>query len=113
LGLDWFDSDWRNIEIIRFTVRNLVYTAIAIAVGLVVLVGYFIQLDLLVNLRFVLLKWATLLVAVALLVGVVNLLSVHWRKSTSDHPNRVNSIVLIVAFVITLGVAGYFGPTQL
>ena len=92
--------------------RNLAYTAIAIAVGLVVLVGYFLQLELLVNLRLVLLEWATLLVAVALLVGVINLLSVHWRKSTSDNPNRVNSIVLIVAMVITLGVAGYYGPTH-
>ena len=86
--------------------RNLVFTAIAIAVGLVVLIGYFLQLDLLVNLRVVLLEWATLLVAVALLVGVVNLASVHWRRSISDHPNRVNSIVLIVALAITLGVAG-------
>jgi hypothetical protein len=93
-------------------VRNLVYTAIAIAVGLVILLGYFIQLDLLVNLRVVLLGWATQLAAIALLVGVVNLVSVHWRKSTSDHPNRVNSIVLIVAFVITLFVAGILGPTS-
>jgi hypothetical protein len=93
-------------------VRNLVFTAIAIAVGLVVLIGYFLQLDLLVNLRVVLLEWATLLVAVALLVGVVNLASVHWRRSISDHPNRVNSIVLIVALAITLGVAGILGPTS-
>ena len=92
--------------------RNLVFTAIAIAVGLVVLIGYFLQLDLLVNLRVVLLEWATLLVAVALLVGVVNLASVHWRRSISDHPNRVNSIVLIVALAITLGVAGILGPTS-
>jgi len=93
-------------------VRNIVFTAIAIAVGLVVLVGYFLQLDLLVNLRVVLLEWATLLVAVALLVGVVNLVSVHWRRSISDHPNRVNSIVLIVALAITLGIAGILGPTS-
>jgi len=93
-------------------VRNLPYTAIAIAVGLVVLVGYFLQIELLVNLRLVLLEWATLLVAVALLVGVINLLSVHWRKSTSDNPNRVNSIALIAAMVITLGIASFFGPTH-
>ncbi len=92
--------------------RNLVFTAIAIAVGLVVLIGYFIQLDLLVNLRVVLLEWATLLVAVALLVGVVNLVSVHWRRSISDHPKRVNSMILIVALAITLGVAGILGPTS-
>ena len=92
--------------------KNLVYTAIAIAVGLVVLVGYFIELELLVNLREVLLEWATLLVSVALLVGVTNLLAVHWRKSTSNNPNRVNCIALIGAMFITLGVAGFFGPTH-
>jgi hypothetical protein len=63
-------------------------------------------------LRVVLLEWATLLVAVALLVGVVNLAFVHWRRSISDHPNRVNSIVLIVALAITLGIAGILGPTS-
>lgn len=92
--------------------RNLVYTAIAIAIGVVVLVGYFLQLDLLVNLRVVLLEWATLLVAVALLVGVVNLVSVHWRRSISDHQNRYNSMVLIGALVITLAVGGILGPTS-
>jgi hypothetical protein len=93
-------------------VRNPVYTAIAIGVGIVVLLGYFLQFDLLVNLRIVLLEWATILVATALLIGVVNLFIVHWRKSTTDQPNRVNSIALLAGLTITLGVAGWFGPTD-
>lgn len=92
--------------------RNPVYTAIAIGVGIVVLLGYFLQFDLLVNLRIVLLEWATILVATALLIGVVNLFIVHWRKSTTDQPNRVNSIALLAGLTITLGVAGWFGPTD-
>jgi hypothetical protein len=93
-------------------VRNPVYTAIAISVGIVVLLGYFLQYDLLENLRIVLLEWASILAAVALLIGVVNLFSVHWRKSITDQSNRVNSLVLIAAFVITLGVASLAGPTH-
>jgi hypothetical protein len=93
-------------------VRNPIYTAIAIAVGLVVLSGYFFELEILVNLRIVLLEWATILVAVALLVGVVNLFTVHWRKTSTEPQNRINSIVLIVSMAITLGVAGWFGPTH-
>jgi hypothetical protein len=93
-------------------VRNPIYTAIAIAVGLVVLSGYFLELEILVNLRIVLLEWATILVAVALLVGVVNLFTVHWRKTSTEPQNRTNSIVLIVSMAITLGVAGWFGPTH-
>ncbi len=92
--------------------RNPIYTAIAIAVGLVVLSGYFLELEILVNLRIVLLEWATILVAVALLVGVVNLFTVHWRKTSTEPQNRTNSIVLIVSMAITLGVAGWFGPTH-
>ncbi|MBE9475053.1 MAG: hypothetical protein IMY85_09200 [Chloroflexi bacterium] len=93
--------------------RNPVYTAIAIGVGIVVLLGYFLQFDLLVNLRIVFLEWATILVATALLIGVVNLFIVHWRKSTTDQPNRVNSIALLAGLTITMGVAGWFGPTDL
>lgn len=91
--------------------RNPTYSAIAIVVGIVVLLGYFLQYDLLVNLRTILLRWASILAAVALLVGVVNLFSVHWRKSISDQKNQVNSLVLIASFVITLGVASFAGPT--
>ena len=93
--------------------RNPVYTAIAIGVGIVVLLGYFLQFDLLVNLRIILLEWATILVATTLLIGVVNLFIVHWRKSTTDQPNRVNSIALLAGLTITMGVAGWFGPTDL
>jgi hypothetical protein len=93
-------------------VKNPIYTAIAMGVGLVVLAGYFLQIDLLVNLRITLLNWATILVAVALLIGVVNLFIVHWRKSTSDQPDRINSITLLVGLVVTLVIAGWFGPTH-
>ena len=112
MGHNWLDSDRGCFETIRCSVRNPVYTAIAIGVGIVVLLGYFLQMDLLVNLRIVLLEWATILVAVALLVGIVNLFVVHFRKSAADQQNRINSIVLIISMTITLLVAGWFGPTH-
>lgn len=92
--------------------KNPVYAAIAIGVGGVVLVGYFLPIDLLVNLRIILLEWGTILVGVALLVGVVNLFIVHLRKSTLDQPDRINSMALLVGLTITLAVAGWFGPTH-
>ncbi len=92
--------------------RNPLYPAIAIGVGIVVLLGYFLQIDLLVNVRIMFLEWATILVGIALLVGVVNLLIVHWHKATSDHPSRYNSIALLVGLFATLLVVGYFGPTD-
>lgn len=112
MGHNWNDSDWGCFETFWCFVKNPVYTAIAIGVGIVVLLGYFLQIDLLANLRIVLLEWATILVAVALLVGIVNLFVVHFRKSAADQQNRINSIVLIVSMTITLLVAGWFGPTH-
>jgi len=93
-------------------VKNPLYPAIAIGVGIVVLLGYFLQIDLLVNVRIIFLEWATILVGVALLIGVVNLFIVHWRKATSDGPNRINSITLLGGLTLTLLVVGWFGPTD-
>ncbi len=112
MGHNWTDLDRCCFETIWCAVRNLVYTGIAIGVGIVVLLGYFLQLDLLVNVRIVLLEWATILVAVALLVGIVNLFIVHLRKSAADQQNRINSITLLASLTITLLVAGWFGPTH-
>lgn len=92
--------------------KNPLYPAIAIGVGIVVLLGYFLQIDLLVNVRIIFLEWATILVGVALLIGVVNLFIVHWRKATSDGPNRINSITLLGGLTLTLLVVGWFGPTD-
>lgn len=92
--------------------KNPLYPAIAIGVGIVVLLGYFLQIDLLVNVRITFLEWATILIGVALLVGVANLFMVHWNRATSDHPNRYNSLALLVGLVLTLLIVGYFGPTD-
>jgi hypothetical protein len=93
-------------------VKNPVYAAVAIGVGLIVLLGYFLQFEILVNIRLVLLEWATILVGVALLVGVVNLFLVHLRKSADENSDRVNSMILLVGLTISLAVAGWFGPTH-
>ena len=106
------DLDRRDLEAIWCSVRNPIYTAIAIGIGIVVLLGYFLRVDLLVNLRVVLLEWATILVAAALLVGIVNLFIVHLQKSAADQQNRVNSITLITSLTLTLLVVGWFGPTD-
>jgi hypothetical protein len=112
LGADWLDFAWSPFEVIWCPVRNPLYPAIAIGAGLVVLLGYFLQIDLLINVRLMFLEWATILVGIALLVGVVNLFIVHWHKATSEHPNRFNSIALLVGLILTLLIVGYLGPTD-
>jgi len=90
--------------------KTLISAIIVIVLGFVVLAGYFWPLPVLVSLRDLLLKWAVLLAAVALLVGVVNLFTVHWGKASSGAKGSIYSIVLIFSLVITLIIALYFGP---
>ncbi|HZD56633.1 MAG TPA: hypothetical protein VE136_07925 [Anaerolineales bacterium] len=87
-------------------------TAIAIAIGLVILFGYFLPFGILISLRMVLLEWAVILAAIALLVGIGNLFYVHWRKAARAQSNSFYSVVLLISLVFTLAIVGWFGPTH-
>lgn len=69
----------------------------AIASGLLVLLGYFVPLTMLLDIRLLLVQWAIILAAFAVLVGVLNLLGVHWRKIRTRQKGTANSILLIVS----------------
>jgi hypothetical protein len=87
-------------------------TAIAISFGLVVLLGYFFSVDgngnatMLGILRNFLLQGAIILSAIALLVGIANLVAVHVRKIQTGS-SRGYSMILILSFIITLGIGFY------
>jgi hypothetical protein len=87
--------------------------AIAMAFGLIVLLGFFIPLPILISLRLIFLRWAVILSAVALIVGVGNLGLVHWRKVTGGHSEALYSTVLLLSMAATLVIAGWQGPTGL
>lgn len=95
----------------KFSLKVSISAAVAIAFGLIVLLGYFVNIPLLTTLKDIFLQYAAILAAIALLVGVANLFSVHWRKVTSGSKGAVYSTILLVALVATLLVVGYFGPT--
>ncbi len=87
-------------------------TALAVLAGLFVLAGYFLDIPLLVEWRDRLMQWAIILAAAALLVGVVNLFGVHWRKASAGEKGGLYSAILILSLMITVVVAGYFGPAH-
>ena len=87
-------------------------TALAIAIGLLVLLGYFVPMPLLLNLRTILLGWAVILVAVATVVGVINLARVHWSKATRKEGQDIYSAVFLVAFLLTIAAGAVLGPTS-
>jgi hypothetical protein len=97
---------------VKFTLKTPLLIVIAIGSGVLVLVGYFIDIPVLVDLRNLLLEWALILTAVALLVGVLNLLRVHWGKLRARQKGYPYSVVLIFALMLTLLVIGIFGPTS-
>ncbi|PJH76491.1 MAG: hypothetical protein CO064_00960 [Anaerolineae bacterium CG_4_9_14_0_8_um_filter_58_9] len=82
--------------------KGLLSTAVAIATGLIVLVGYFVEIPILVNLRITILNWVILLAAVALFVGLFNLLAVHADKIRNKQKGGIYSLVLIFSLLTTL-----------
>jgi hypothetical protein len=79
---------------------------------LIILVGYFVQNSTLEFVRSLFLQWSVVLFAVALLVGVMNLVVVHARRITSQERNRGYSLLLVVSFLATILVALLTGPTS-
>jgi hypothetical protein len=93
--------------------KSPVAASIAIAIGLIILAGYFVPLTILQQIRFQLLDWAVVLIAFAALVGIINLLMAHFKRLRSTSPNRDPlSLVVILAFVATLLVGLIFKPSS-
>lgn len=89
-----------------FTVFNVLVAASA---AVLVFLGYVFP-DWLGGVRTVLLQWAVILAAFALLVGILNLAQTHWNKVKAHQPKSVYSAILLVALVGTLLVASLNGP---
>lgn len=86
--------------------------AIAIASGLIVLLGYFYPLDALIQFRVMLTNWAIIVAAMAVLVGVANLVLVHMDKIRGREKNSIYGVLLIVSLLFTFGVGLVFGPNS-
>ena len=81
-------------------IKAPISTAVAIGVGIIVLVGYFIpSMD---SIRFILLRTGLVLAAVALLVGIINLATVHIKKIGKESENSGYSLILLISMLVTL-----------
>ena len=87
-------------------------TAVAIATCSIVLLGYWLPLPLLQNARTTLLGWAVIVGSVAMLVGIANLVSFHWRKVTAKRKKGFFSAILLLSFVVTLAAGLWLGPAD-
>ncbi len=86
----------------KIKARAIFFAIIAIASGVVVLLGYFLDIPPLVAVRTTLLNWAMLVGGMAVLVGVLNLLSAHFGKIKQARRKAAYSIVFLIAFFLTL-----------
>jgi hypothetical protein len=82
--------------------------AIAIASGLIVLFGYVYPLDTLIQLRVMLTNWAVIVAAMAVFVGVANLVFVHVDKIRRREKNSIYGVLLIASLLVTV-LIGIFG----
>ena len=84
--------------------------AIAMASGLIVLLGYFYPLDILTQVRIRLTDWAVIIAAMAVLVGILNLVFVHMEKIRSRQKNSIYGVLLVLSLIVTFGLGLVFGP---
>jgi NAD/NADP transhydrogenase beta subunit len=103
-GLVTVESDGCPVKI-----RAAITMAVAILSGLVVLARYFVPLEVLVASSDTLIQWAILLTAFAVLVGIINLLTVHFTKIARKQKGAFYSLVLIIGMVITFAL-GILSP---
>lgn len=85
--------------------------ALAIASGLIVLLGYFFpEFTMLARLRSILTDWAVIIAGMAVLVGIINLVSVQMEKVRTKQKGGMYGALLVLSLVITFGLGLVFGP---
>src|SRR5512142_709860 len=88
---------------------RLFATVLAIASGLIVLLGYFYPVQPLLDLRLLLTNWAMIIAAMAVLIGIYNLVAVHMEKIRTRQKNAAYGAVLVLSLIITFGYGLVFG----
>lgn len=91
--------------------RSPVATALAIAFGLVVLLGYILPVGIgapwLRDMRTYIIDWAAILASFVTLVAVIGLVAHHWNKLRARrNPDRY-SIFMLAGFVVTVIFGGF------
>lgn len=86
-------------------------TALAIASGVIVLLGYFLgdTIPVLNALRLTLTDWAVIIGGMAVLVGILNLVSVQMEKVRTKQKGGMYGALLVIALILTFGLGLVFG----
>lgn len=88
---------------------RLFATVLAIASGLIVLLGYFYPVPMLLELRLLLTNWAMIIAAMAVLIGIYNLVAVHMERIRTQQKGAAYGGVLVLSLIVTFGFGLAFG----
>lgn len=84
--------------------------AVAIAAGVIVLLGYFFQVEQLELLRLKLTDWAIIIAGMAVLIGIANLAFVQTEKIRTRQKGSTYSALLLLSLLGTFGLGVVFRP---
>lgn len=84
--------------------KTIIPTVVAIGAALIILLSMFIPNPTLFTVRQTLVDWAVVLAALAVLLGVLNLLIVHTRRLEQGERGAAYSLLTVIAVVFTLGI---------
>ena len=86
---------------------RILTAVVAMASGFIVLLGYFFPLDALTQLRIMLTDWAVIIAAMAVLVGIANLIFVQMDKIRKREKNSIYGVLLVFSLLATVAVGVY------
>jgi hypothetical protein len=92
--------------------KRMLPTAVAIAVGIFILLALFTPIQLFDTIGTRLIDTAVIIAAFALFLGVINVLRVHARKIQTGQSGRIYSVILIVSMLIVLAIGLLSLPGQ-
>jgi len=82
----------------------------AISAGIIVLLGYFVSIPPLPDLRLLLTDWAILIAGMAVLVGIYNLVAVQMEKIRTRQKGGAYGALLVLSLILTFGFGLLLGP---
>jgi hypothetical protein len=89
--------------------KRILPTAVAIAVGLIVLVGSFLPNPQLFQIRLILIQWAVVLAAFAFVIAFFNLLRVHFIRIGRRRKGAVSSLLVVLSALGSFGLVMWQG----
>lgn len=108
----WNNSYRYSPEINWVVMKKIILIIISSLSGLFVLLGLFFPGAVLGTIKNNLVDWAFIIGSIALVIAIINLLTIHWNRVFNDKKRDYASPFFIVGFVIVLLIGLIFGPSN-